>query len=178
MIIKKSIATPTSKEIYFAGGCFWGIEAYFSRINGVISTSVGYANGLTAKPTYQQVCRGDTGYAETIHIVYNPAVVSLRLLTEHFFKIIDPVSVNKQGNDVGTQYRSGIYYTDVSDEPLLQALVAEVQACYRQPLAVELKPLSNYVKAEEYHQQYLKKNPTGYCHISFDTLSDLQQGKE
>lgn len=174
MVTEISTKHPATKEIYFAGGCFWGVEEYFSRINGVISTSVGYANGLISEPTYKQVCRGDTGYAETIHIIYQPEQVSLRLLTEQFFKIINPVSVNKQGNDVGTQYRTGIYYTDESDKPLLQTIMAEVQKHYNQPLAVELKPLTNYFLAEEYHQNYLKKNPTGYCHISFESLNDIK----
>ena len=165
------------KEIYFAGGCFWGVEEYFSRIQGVHDVTVGYANGHTENPTYQQVCSGNTGYAETVHIMYDPQLVSLKTLTEQLFKIINPVSINKQGNDVGSQYRTGIYFTEVSDRNVAESVMAEVQKKYDKPLAVELMPLKNYYLAEAYHQDYLKKNPDGYCHISFDSLKDLSLKK-
>lgn len=161
-------------EIYFAGGCFWGVEEYFSRITGVYDVTVGYANGKTENPTYQQVCSGKTGYAETVHVTYNSEIVSLQVLIEQFFKIINPLSLNKQGNDVGSQYRTGIYFTQEADKKIAEAVVAEVQKKYTKPFAVELVPLKNYYLAEEYHQDYLKKNPGGYCHISFDSLKDLQ----
>lgn len=161
------------REIYFAGGCFWGVEEYFSRIPGVVETSVGYANGRTSKPDYRSVCSGRTGHAETVRVLYDPLRVCLATLTRHFFTIINPLSVNRQGNDVGSQYRTGIYYSDPTDREELAGLMAEVQAGYRQRLAVELLPLQNYWLAEAYHQDYLKKNPGGYCHIDFGSLEDL-----
>ena len=164
-------------EIYFAGGCFWGVEEYFSRITGVYDVTVGYANGKTENPTYQQVCSGKTGHTEAVHVTYNPEVVSLKVLVEQFFKIINPISVNKQGNDVGSQYRTGIYFTSEADKASAEAVMVEVQKKYSKPLAVELVPLKSYYLAEEYHQDYLKKNPGGYCHISFDSLKDVQVKK-
>ncbi|MBQ4133677.1 MAG: peptide-methionine (R)-S-oxide reductase MsrB [Desulfovibrionaceae bacterium] len=160
-------------EIYFAGGCFWGVEEYFSRIPGVTETNVGYANGSSPHPDYRSVCTGQTGHAETVRVRYDPQRVSLATLTRQFFKIIDPTSVNRQGNDVGSQYRTGIYYSDPSNQAELSALIAEAQAGYATPLAVELLPLQSYWPAEEYHQNYLKKNPKGYCHISFNSLGKL-----
>lgn len=161
------------KEIYFAGGCFWGVEEYFARIRGVYEVTVGYANGTTKNPTYEQVCSGETGHAETVHVTYDPNSVSLKTLIEQFFKIINPVSINRQGDDVGSQYRTGIYFTQETDRKTAESVMAEVQKKYDKPLAVELMPLKNYTLAEEYHQDYLKKNPDGYCHINFDSLKDL-----
>ncbi len=163
-----------SREIYFAGGCFWGVEEYFSRVPGVHNVTVGYANGHTANPTYEEVCTGKTGHAETIQIIYDPKIISLKTLTEQFFKIINPLSLNKQGNDVGTQYRTGIYYVLGEDKEIVEQVIAEVQKQYTKPIAVELKPLENYYLAEEYHQDYLKKNPGGYCHITFESLKDIK----
>ena len=166
-------ATAPLKDAYFAGGCFWGVEEYFSRIPGVLDVTSGYANGNTEKPTYREVCSGKTGYAEAVHVSYNPAKVSLETLTKQFFKIINPISAIKQGNDLGSQYRTGLYYADEADKPVLEKVWKEIQGKYSQPLAVELLPLKNYYPAEEYHQDYLKKNPGGYCHISFDSLKDI-----
>jgi peptide methionine sulfoxide reductase msrA/msrB len=166
------------REIYFAGGCFWGVEEYFSRIPGVQDVTVGYANGSTANPTYQEVCSGGTGHAETIQVKYNPSVVSLKTLTEQFFKIINPVSLNRQGADIGRQYRTGMYYVLETDKKILEEVMLEVQKEYSQSLAVELLPLAGYYPAEEYHQDYLKKNPGGYCHINFESLKDLRTEKE
>lgn len=160
-------------EIYVAGGCFWGIEEYFSRIPGVVETCVGYANGHTPYPDYRAVCTGQTGHAETVRVRYDTVKVSLTTLVRHFFRIIDPTSINRQGNDVGTQYRTGIYYTNVSDKDELVALMAEEQSKYDKPLAVELLPLQSFWPAEEYHQHYLKKNLGGYCHIAFSSLHDI-----
>lgn len=160
-------------EIYLAGGCFWGVEEYFSRIPGVIEVESGYANGKTDNPTYREVCSGNTGHAETVRIVYDPALISLPTLVGQYFRIIDPTSVNRQGNDVGTQYRTGIYYTDAKDLDVLKGLLEEEGKKYPKPLAVELKPLENYSPAEECHQDYLRKNPGGYCHIGFDDLKSL-----
>lgn len=161
------------KEIYFAGGCFWGVEEYFSRIPGVVDAEAGYANGRTPAPTYRAVCTGQTGYAETVRVTYDPQKVRVRTLAEQYFTIIDPFSLNRQGNDRGSQYRTGIYYTNEADKPVLAEVMRAVAREYDRPLAVELAPLENYYPAEEEHQDYLKKNPGGYCHISFDSLNDL-----
>jgi len=161
------------REIYFAGGCFWGVEEFFSRIPGVLETSVGYANGTTPYPDYRSVCSGLTGHAETVRVVYDPEKISLSALTRQFFRIIDPTSINRQGNDAGTQYRTGIYFSDASEKQELASLMAELQSDCAIPFAVELLPLQKFWQAEEYHQKYLKKNPGGYCHIDFSSLGEL-----
>lgn len=153
------------KEIYLAGGCFWGTEHYFKQIDGVVATSVGYANGIIANPTYEQVCTDKTQFAETVRITYDPSVIDLEFLLEMYFKAIDPVSINQQGHDKGTQYRTGIYYIDEDDLSIIKTVYAREQARYSEPLAVEVKPLENYYDAEDYHQDYLDKNPDGYCHL-------------
>lgn len=151
--------------IYFAGGCFWGIEKYLASVSGVTGTEVGYANGTTDAPTYRDVCTGETGYTEAVRVDYDPSVAPLPFLLGLFFRAIDPTSVNRQGNDVGTQYRSGIYYSDPADREIIERSVEELQAHYDRPIAVETGPLVSYTSAEEYHQKYLDKNPGGYCHI-------------
>lgn len=161
------------REIFFAGGCFWGVESYFSQVPGVRSATVGYANGDTANPSYQEVCTGKTGHAETVHLVYDPDQVSLQTLTEHFFLIINPLTLNRQGNDSGSQYRSGVYYTDESDLELLQQVRDAEQEKYTAPIQTKLLPLRCYYLAEDYHQDYLEKNPGGYCHIDFSSLADF-----
>ena len=171
--VSMSIQAAENRQIYFAGGCFWGVEEYFSRIPGVLAVTSGYANGNGEQPTYHKVCSGRTGYAETVRIVYAPDKVSLRTLATQFFRIVDPVSVNRQGNDIGTQYRTGMYFTEASDRDVLASVMSTVQKEYSTPLAVELSALKNFYPAEDYHQEYLKKNPGGYCHISFDSLKDL-----
>ena len=153
------------KHIYLAGGCFWGTEHYFKQIKGVVETEVGYANGIIDHPTYEQVCTDKTRFAETVHVCYDDSVISLEFLLRLYFKAVNPVSVNQQGHDKGSQYRTGIYYTDAEDLPVINKVYAEVQEKYRQPLAVERKNLENFFTAEEYHQDYLDKNPTGYCHL-------------
>lgn len=154
------------KDIYFAGGCFWGVEGYFSRIAGVIDTDTGYANGSGNTTNYQDIHRTD--HAETVKITYNTGVIALEELLEHFFRIIDPFSVNKQGNDVGRQYRTGIYYTNPKDEAAIRRFLQRMQEKYTRSIAVEVEPLRNFVTAEEYHQDYLIKNPHGYCHINLN----------
>ena len=164
-----------TKDIYLAGGCFWGTEHYFKQVEGVVETEVGFANGHTENPTYEEVYTDETGYAETVHVKYNPEVVSLRFLLQLYFKAIDPVSLNKQGHDEGTRYRTGIYYTESADLPVVNEVFDEVQRHYDQPLAVERQPLERFFAADEYHQDYLEKNPTGgereevtlYCHVVF-----------
>lgn len=155
-----------NKEICFAGGCFWGLEHYIKQIRGVENTEVGYANGHTENPTYHEVCTDETGFAETVRVTYNPSTLPLRKLTEIYFEAIDPTSLNRQGGDHGTQYRTGIYYMDVADEPVLREVFKKKQKELGEtPLRVELLPLKNFYRAEDYHQDYLIKNPTGYCHL-------------
>lgn len=153
------------KEIYFAGGCFWGTEHYFKQIKGVVKTEVGFANGTTENPTYKEVYTDTTGYAETVHVTYNPEVIDLAFLVRMFFKAIDPTSLNQQGHDVGTRYRTGIYYVDEADLSIIERIYAEEQKQYAEPFVVEKQPLESFYTAEEYHQDYLDKNPTGYCHL-------------
>ncbi|SQA92867.1 Peptide methionine sulfoxide reductase MsrA/MsrB [Capnocytophaga ochracea] len=156
-----------STDIYFAGGCFWGTEHFFKQIRGVLTTEVGYANGKLSKaPSYEQVSTGNTGFAETVKVTYNPQLIDLNQLLDLYFKIIDPTSLNKQGNDRGTQYRTGIYYVNETEKPLIDRAIATLAAQYSKPIVVEVLPLKNFYKAEEYHQAYLDKNPQGYCHIS------------
>jgi len=167
MDIEKTInASRGVKTIYLAGGCFWGAEKYLSLIPGVVATEVGYANGRTECPTYEEVCRKNTGHAETVKVFYDPDQVSLKFLLEVFYDAIDPLSLNRQGNDVGTQYRTGIYYVDEEDMAVIEGSLDELQQKYNRPLAIEALQLQNYYPAEEYHQKYLSKNPGGYCHIS------------
>ena len=151
-------------EIYLAGGCFWGLEEYFSRIEGVEETTVGYANGQVETTSYQLIHQTD--HAETVHLIYDEKRVSLREILLYYFRVIDPLSVNKQGNDVGRQYRTGVYYTDQADKAVIEQVFAEQEKQLGQKIAVELEPLRHYVLAEDYHQDYLKKNPGGYCHIN------------
>ena len=153
------------KEIYLAGGCFWGAEHYFRNIEGVVDTEVGFANGDTPAPTYEQVYTDTTGYAETVRVIYNPDGLPLDELLRAFFCAIDPLSLNKQGEDEGTRYRTGVYYTDPADLPVAMRVFEEIQAEYSSPLAVELLPLKNFFVAEGRHQDYLVKNPDGYCHL-------------
>lgn len=153
------------KEIYLAGGCFWGMEHFLQFIKGVEQTEVGYANSIRENPTYEMVCSGDTHAAETVKVLYNPAVLSLKLLLETYFKAIDPTSINKQGGDEGLQYRTGIYYTSAADLETINGVMKEVGALYTRPIVTEVKPLENFYPAEDYHQDYLDKNPSGYCHI-------------
>ena len=153
------------KTIYLAGGCFWGLQKFFDQFEGVISTEVGYANGPEgAAPSYQDVCRS-SGHAETVKVVYDEEKLSLPGLLKYYFMVIDPTSVNKQGNDRGIQYRTGIYYTDESQLPEIKAAYKEQEEKTGARLAVEMEPLKNFYTAEEYHQKYLDKNPGGYCHI-------------
>ena len=152
------------KTIYFAGGCFWGTQKFFDQFDGVIETEVGYANGPTEAPSYQEVCRS-SGHAETVRIVYDEARISLTALLDNYFLAVDPLSVNRQGPDVGIQYRTGVYYTEEEQLPEICARMQRESERLGQPLAVELKPLENFYPAEEYHQKYLDKNPTGYCHL-------------
>ncbi|MBR1759472.1 MAG: peptide-methionine (S)-S-oxide reductase MsrA [Lachnospiraceae bacterium] len=153
------------KTIYLAGGCFWGTEHFLKQFDAVKETTVGFANGTTEHPTYQEVCHNGTGHAETVKVVYDEEAMSTEELLRYYFMTIDPISVNRQGGDVGTQYRTGIYYEDASLLPAIEKVIAEEEVKAGQKLAVEVKPLENFYDAEEYHQDYLVKNPGGYCHI-------------
>lgn len=153
------------KEIYLAGGCFWGTQHFLGLVPGVISTEVGYANSIVPNPSYKEVCTGKTEAAETVKVVYDADTVSLPFLLNLYFKTIDPTSVDRQGGDVGRQYRTGIYFTDPADRPVIEECIAKLQQSYSKPIAIEVLPLENFYSAEEYHQDYLDKNPNGYCHI-------------
>lgn len=154
-----------AKEIYLAGGCFWGLEAYMQRIDGVIDVTSGYANGKTDNPSYEDVVYHQTGHAETVHVTYDSSIIDLNGLLSYYFKVIDPTSLNKQGNDKGSQYRTGIYYINSTDMKIAEAFIETEQLKYKKNILVEVLPLKNFKLAEEYHQNYLEKNPNGYCHI-------------
>ncbi len=160
------------KTIYLAGGCFWGTEHLMELVDGVVDTEVGYANGVVENPSYEQVCTGDTGAAETVKVTYDDDRVALSTLLRLYFRSIDPLSLNRQGNDCGTQYRTGIYYTDPADAEVVTAEVATLQRRHKQRLALEYGELRNFYPAEEYHQQYLDKNPRGYCHVSRELFAE------
>ena len=153
------------REIYFAGGCFWGTEHFFKQIRGVEKTEVGYANGKIENPTYEQVRTNTTGFSETVRVFYHPETVTLKLLLELFFKTIDPTSMNRQGEDVGTQYRTGVYYIHSEDRAVIEEAIKELSCHYQAPIVIEVEPLQNFYNAEDYHQDYLDKNEGGYCHI-------------
>lgn len=172
----KTVSLPDSelRNLYLAGGCFWGVEAYMSRILGVQDVTSGYANGEGENPTYQDVIQGKRGFAETVHVKYDPKQVDLTKLLDYYFRVIDPTSVNKQGNDRGIQYRTGIYYTSPEEAEIIKQVVAREQEKYSKPIVTEVLPLQNYYLAEEYHQDYLVKNPNGYCHIDLSILDEQE----
>ncbi|MGX7111251.1 peptide-methionine (S)-S-oxide reductase MsrA [Gemella cuniculi] len=151
------------KEIYLAGGCFWGVEGYFSQLPGVIKTRAGYSNGETKETDYTKI--KSTDHAEVIYLKYDADVLPLNDVLRHYFRIIDPVSVNKQGADIGRQYRTGIYYVDEETKEEVVKFIDELQKNFTKKIAVEVEKVANYIDAEEYHQKYLEKNPTGYCHV-------------
>ncbi len=165
------------QTIYLAGGCFWGVQHFFDQFHGILSTQTGYANGPTDTVSYTEVCEG-SGHAETVKVVYDEEIVSLTKLLELYFLIIDPLSVNKQGNDKGVQYRTGIYYCDQGQLSEITAVCEEKERALGCRMAVEVLPLSNFVPAEDYHQKYLEKNPGGYCHIPKKMFSLEAGGKE
>lgn len=165
------------KKIYLAGGCFWGTEHLFSLVDGVDRTVAGYANSNVPHPSYEMVCSGSTGAAETVEVEYDNTKVSLTELLAIYFRSIDPTALNRQGNDVGTQYRTGIYYTDSADIEVIEAFVSMVQRRFVEPLAVEVAPLRSFYPAELYHQQYLYKNPGGYCHVDPALFDEVRNRK-
>lgn len=156
------------KIIYLAGGCFWGVEEYFSRLKGVITTIVGYANGQKNNPTYEEV-KHQSGHVETVYIKYDDSLISLTKLLEHFLRFVDPYSINKQGEDEGIQYRSGVYYINKEDKDIVfNYFNNHLKPSYQ----IEVKELENFFEAEEYHQNYLKKNQNGYCHVNLSLIKD------
>ncbi|MDR6537166.1 peptide-methionine (S)-S-oxide reductase MsrA [Variovorax soli] len=158
--------SPQTETIVLGGGCFWCTEAVFDRVQGVLDVESGYSNGETVNPSYEQVCTGRTGHAEVVKLVFDPAQISLREILEIFFVVHDPTTPNRQGNDVGTQYRSGIYYVDEAQKQVADEVIREIEASktYRAPVVTEVKPLANYSAAEAYHQDYFLNNPNqGYC---------------
>lgn len=163
------------KEIYLAGGCFWGTEQYLQNIKGILSTEVGYANGNTENPTYEEVCKHNTGHAEAVKVEYEDTVIGLPYILELYYDVINPASINRQGGDVGSQYRTGIYYVNEEDAPVIEHSISKLQEKYKETIAIERLPLSNYYKAEEYHQKYLDKNPSGYCHIGADKFEKAKK---
>lgn len=168
-IRKKWHNNPMEKIIFLAGGCFWGVQEYYSRLKGIISTTSGYANGKKANPTYQEVKSGIYEHAETVKIKYDDEIISLNKILEHYLRFIDPYSINQQGEDKGIQYRSGIYYLDKKDYILIKEyLDSHLKNDYK----IEILPLLNFYNAEEYHQDYLKKNINGYCHINLNIIED------
>lgn len=165
------------KEIYLAGGCFWGTEHFFKQIEGVVDTEVGFANGHTMQPTYEEVYTDVTGYAETVRICYDEQVADLEFLLRMFFKAIDPLSLNRQGHDEGTRYRTGVYYTDEDDLPIIRKIFAEQQAMLDGPIVVEVEPLQTFWPADEHHQDYLDKHPDGYCHLPLELFAFARQAR-
>ena len=151
--------------IYLGGGCFWGVESYFQRIPGIVDTEVGYSNGTHPNPSYEDVCRG-SGHVETVKVTYDASVISLPKVLQYFLRIIDPFSINKQGNDVGVQYRSGVYYENPDDKAIIKSTLERANSHYKKPFAIEVLPLAAFYPAESYHQDYLDKHPNGYCHIN------------
>ena len=167
-----------TETIYFAGGCFWGTEHFMKQIPGVISTTTGYANSTVDNPSYRQVCTGDTHAAETVEVTFKPDSVSLPFLIDLYFKTIDPTSVNRQGGDSGTQYRTGIYYTEPSQRDIIEREIAALARGYQKPLAVEVKPLENFWPAEDYHQDYLEKSRRLLPYRSFALCHGPQRPRE
>lgn len=160
------------REIVLAGGCFWGTEAYLKQLPGIVDTEVGYANSLIPHPDYEDVCTGETGAAEAVRVRYEPKIIPLPLLLEGYFRTIDPTTLNRQGNDRGTQYRTGIYWADEQDASTVISELAKLERRVGKPLRVEAKRLENFFPAESYHQDYLDANPRGYCHVN---LADAKE---
>lgn len=156
--------TPSIETITLGGGCFWCVEAVYERVQGVTGVESGYCNGQVANPSYEQVCGGDTGHAEVVRVSFDPAQISLREVLEIFFVVHDPTTLNRQGNDVGTQYRSGIYFRSPEQEATAREVLAEVNELHKGRVVTELLPERNYSRAEDYHQHYFANHPNqGYC---------------
>lgn len=155
------------KKIYIAGGCFWGVEEYYKRLKGVIDTAVGYANGNMENPTYKDVKSHIATHAECLMLKYDDEVINLEKILEHFLRFVDPYSIDKQGEDIGHQYRSGIYYIDSDDKDII---INYFNNNLNNDYKIEILPLDNFYLAEDYHQDYLEKNPQGYCHVNLNLI--------
>lgn len=164
--------------IILAGGCFWGVEKYFQYIDGVVFTDVGYVNSKTDNPSYKDVTSGTSDASEGVRIVYDPKKVSLDFILDMYVKVVDPTSLNKQGNDRGRQYRTGIYYDSDAEKKTVEKFIKKISKDYKEPIAIEVMPVTNYYVAEDYHQDYLDKNPTGYCHIGKAEFEDAKKAKD
>ena len=173
-MLKNKLLNMFSRQsvIYLAGGCFWGVEAFISRLKGVNNTEVGYANGNDLAPTYEKVCSGKTMHAETVKVTFNPEIISLEEILENFFKIIDPYTKNRQGADIGTQYRTGIYWQDPADKKVVINFLRAKQKSVSKRIVVETHEIYSFYPAEDYHQKYLEKNPQGYCHVDLNLIDD------
>lgn len=170
-IVQQNQPADGEAEIYLAGGCFWGTEFLMRNVPGVTSVEVGYANGTTRNPTYRDVCK-DSGHAESAHIVYDPAIITLQRILSIYYQSIDPTFVNREGNDEDLQYRSGIYFSSPKDEAIIKASLKELQGNFFNKVSIECEPIKNFYRAEEEHQEYLMKNPSGYCHLSRSMIDE------
>lgn len=155
------------KTIVLAGGCFWGVEEYYRRLIGITDTSVGYAQGTVDNPSYKEVCSGETNHTEAVLLTYDQREISLHAVLDHFFRIIDPTSLNQQGGDIGTQYRTGVYPDNDNDLLIIKDFIDARQSEYDKKIVVEVEKLRNFFPAEDEHQLYLHRNPNGYCHVDF-----------
>lgn len=151
--------------VLIGGGCFWGVEAYIAKLNGISYTEVGYANGTCPNPSYELICDTETNFVEVVYIEFDNNIISIQQILAHVFKVIDPTTINQQGNDVGTQYRTGIYTNCLENQLKAKDFLKNIEANYQNPIVTEVKNVDCYYKAEDYHQKYLDKNPNGYCHI-------------
>ena len=170
---EKPASPPALETAVFAGGCFWGVEAYFGLLVGVVSTRAGYTGGHAENPTYKEVCAGYTNHAEAVRIEYDPRIITYGELLEHFFSIHDPASLNRQGNDIGTQYRSAVFSTSPEQEAAARGFIGEAEKAGRfggRKVVTDVLPAGRFWEAEEYHQKYLRKNPGGYCHVKLDRV--------
>lgn len=163
------------KKIYLAGGCFWGLQAYLQNIQGIIDTKVAYANSNIDSPSYEDVCSGLSSASETVIVTYDNDKISLEQILESYYEVIDPTSKNKQGNDIGSQYRTGIYYENDEDLKKITASLIKLQSKLDNSIQIEVLPLHNIYLAEEYHQNYLQKNPNGYCHIPKTMIEEAKE---
>ncbi len=163
------------KRIVFGGGCFWGVEAYFKRLKGVLATSVGYANGNKPNPTYEELKAYVANHVEACEIIYDADTIGLTTLLGHLFRFLDPFTINRQGHDIGVQYRSGIYYKDPDDLKVIQAFISQEQTKTTKKIVVEIEEEREYYLAEAYHQDYLTKNPYGYCHVDLRLIRDHEK---
>lgn len=175
-IVQQNQLAEGEAEIYLAGGCFWGMEFLMRNVPGVTSVEVGYANGTTRNPTYRDVCKG-SGHAEAAHIIYAPEVISLQKLLSIYYQSIDPTFVNREGNDEDIQYRSGIYFSNPKDEAIIKASLKDLQSNFFNKVSVECETIKNFYRAEEEHQEYLMKNPSGYCHLSHSMIDEQAKAK-